>query len=150
MFRFIRIGNTNLVCYNNGTILRFGKQTKKWKVCKGYKNGEGYLHIKIDAKQLSIHRVLAHAFDILNIRSEFKIDHIDRNRINNCIENLRPVTNQQNQFNTNAKGYCWNKLDKKWIASIRIDGTLIYLGRFDKEEEARQAYLDAKQIYHKF
>ena len=51
MFKFIRIGNTNLVCYKNGTILRFHKQTKKWKVCAGYKNTNGYLRIEIDGKR---------------------------------------------------------------------------------------------------
>jgi len=150
MFIFIRIENTNLVCYPNGTILRFDKRSKKWTVCKGSKSKAGYLVINIDRKIYLIHRVLAHAFGILDLHSLLEIDHIDRNPLNNCIENLRPATRQQNNFNTNAKGYCWSEHYNKWIARIVLDKTQIHLGYFDKEEEAHQAYLDAKEIYHKF
>jgi hypothetical protein len=150
MYRFIRIGNTNLVCYENGTILRFLKKTKKWRIIKGTKHTDGYLRMRIDDKKYNMHRVLAHTFNILDLHDELMIDHIDRNRSNNCISNLRPATRQQNMFNQNAKGYTWRKQQKKWEASIKLDGKSIYLGMFDKEKEAHQAYLDAKEIYHKF
>jgi hypothetical protein len=59
------------------------------------------------------------------------------------------VTNQQNHFNeTKAKGYCWHKPAKKWMAYIRLNGKGKNLGYYDTEDEARQAYLDAKKIYH--
>ena len=77
------------------------------------------------------------------------IDHIDGNRSNNRIDNLRDVTNQQNQWNrTTAKGYCWNKELKKFQAYIHINGKIKNLGRFKTEQEARNAYLTAKEIYH--
>jgi hypothetical protein len=95
------------------------------------------------------HRIISYAFGILdNIYSDLVIDHRDRNPSNNCIFNLRAVTPQQNSFNTNAKGYYWNKKDKRWLARIKINGKGIFLGRFDKEEDARKAYLDSKKIYH--
>ena len=50
MFVFCRIENTNLICYRNGTILRFWKQTKKWVICKGVEH-YGYLQMKIDRKR---------------------------------------------------------------------------------------------------
>jgi hypothetical protein len=65
------------------------------------------------------------------------------------LENLRLVNNQQNQFNTTALGYCWNKQMNKWKAQIRLDGKLKHLGYFVNEEDARNAYLNAKLIYHK-
>jgi hypothetical protein len=77
-----------------------------------------------------------------------KIDHIDQNKSNNNISNFRPATQQQNSFNTNAKGYI--KRAKKWQAQIMLDGKKIHLGCFNTKEEAHQAYLDAKEIYHKF
>jgi hypothetical protein len=150
MNRLIWIGETNLDCYEDGKILRFHKQSKKWRVVKGSKNSAGYLHMRIDDKKYKMHRVLAHAFGILDLHSELVIDHIDLNKINNCISNLRPCTQQQNLFNTNAKGYSWYKRDKKWIAQICLNGKKIYLGYYDTEEEAHQAYLDAKEIYHTF
>jgi hypothetical protein len=49
-------------------------------------------------------------------------------------------------FNTNAKGY--TKRKNKWIAQIKLDYKNIYLGSYNTEEEARQAYLLAKEKYH--
>lgn len=77
------------------------------------------------------------------------LDHIDGNKSNNRIDNLRDVTNQQNQFNrTTAKGYCWHKPTNKFIAYIKSNGKKKYLGLFETEQEARNAYLKAKEIYH--
>jgi hypothetical protein len=77
------------------------------------------------------------------------IDHIDGNRSNNKIDNLRDVTNQQNQWNrTTAKGYVWRKFANKFHARIRLNGRQIHLGYFHTEQEARNAYLKAKEIYH--
>ncbi len=76
------------------------------------------------------------------------IDHIDGNRSNNKIDNLREVTNQQNQFNRRGKGYYFNKDKNKYISYITIDKKKIHLGLYETEQEARQVYLDAKQKYH--
>ena len=78
------------------------------------------------------------------------IDHIDGDKINNKIENLRDVTIQENSFNhTRAKGYSWDKVNKKYAAQIKFNYKIIHLGRFATEEEARNAYLEAKKKYHK-
>lgn len=76
-----------------------------------------------------------------------QIDHINGVRDDNRIINLRDVTNQQNQFNRKVKGVT-QRTNGKWRARIGINGKRISLGDFDTEEEARQAYLDAKKIYH--
>lgn len=77
-----------------------------------------------------------------------QIDHIDGNRSNNKISNLREVTHQQNCFNKKTKGYYFNKDKNKYISQIMIDKKKIHLGLYETEQEARQAYLDAKQKYH--
>lgn len=78
---------------------------------------------------------------------DFKIiDHINRNRLDNRISNLRAVSHQQNRFNTKAKGYSFKS--NAWVASIGVNGTDIYLGRFKTKKEAENAYLEAKKIYH--
>ena len=152
MFRFVRIDNTNLICYSNGMILRFHKILKKWTVCTGSKNKDGYLVMRIDGESYYMHRVIAHAFKILDIHSELKIDHRNfdktNDKTNNCVFNLRPATQQQNLFNTNAKGYFWCKRDNKWRAKITLNEKQIYLGSFEKEEDAHQAYIEAKKKYH--
>ena len=77
-----------------------------------------------------------------------QIDHIDRIKLNNHISNLRIVSNQKNSFNKNAKGYYFHKRDKKYIAKIGLNGKQKKLGYYDTEEEAHNAYLEAKKIYH--
>jgi hypothetical protein len=68
-------------------------------------------------------------------------------RDDNKIDNLRAVTHQQNQHNrTTAKGY--TKHGNKFMSQIRLDNKNIYLGLYNTEQEARQAYLDAKEKYH--
>jgi hypothetical protein len=77
------------------------------------------------------------------------IDHKDGDGTNNRIDNLRKsnsLHNQQNQVK--AKGYTWNKNSKKWKAQININGKKIGLGYYDNKEASRQAYLDAKKLYH--
>jgi hypothetical protein len=108
---------------------------------------------KINQKIYSLSRIIYKAhnkdWEIDNSSMNNFIDHINRDSTDNRIENLRVVTNQQNQFNRNVKGYYWNKTKKKWQACIRIDKKKKNLGSFDKKEDAREAYLKAKEIHHK-
>lgn len=84
------------------------------------------------------------------------IDHINRNPIDNRIENLREVTRSQNQQNraqdprntSGARGVTWSKHSKKWRAQIRINRKTIYLGYFDVVEDAARAYAAAAKKYH--
>jgi hypothetical protein len=78
-----------------------------------------------------------------------KIDHINRIRIDNRICNLHSVTNQENCWNTDAKGYFYYKNINKWKAYITLNYKQIHLGYFKTEEEAKIAYKAAKQKYHK-
>jgi hypothetical protein len=98
----------------------------------------------------SFHRLMYYFYnqewDILN--PELVIDHIDRNILNNNIENLRPLTKQENAFNTAAKGCWFDKRAKKWRACIKLNGKNIYLGYYKTEQEAHEKYLEAKKIYH--
>ena len=98
-------------------------------------------------KGKTVHRLVAQAF-LPDFCEELDVDHIDIDKTNNCLSNLRMVTTQQNAFNTKAKGYHWSKTTQKWLAQICKDGKLHHLGYFLKEEDAHQAYLDAKEIYH--
>jgi hypothetical protein len=86
---------------------------------------------------------------LMNAEKGMVVDHIDRNSLNNQRSNLRLVTPQENAFNTNAKGYWWNKRSNKWQAGIRINYKPIHLGYFNTEAEASAAYQEAKLRYHK-
>jgi hypothetical protein len=125
---------------------------KRWEIKKGH-NKDGYLQILIGDKNYLVHRVVYKLYhpkwNIDDISRENRIDHENRNRADNRIINLRNVTEQENQFNRKAtKGYYWNKQRNRWHAQIYLNRKHISLGCFEKEDDARKAYLDAKKIYH--
>jgi len=93
------------------------------------------------------HHIRMHR-EIINTPDGMETDHIDRNGLNNQRSNLRVVTNQQNQFNRNPKGYYFHKPTQKFQAQIWLNGKNIYLGLFETALEAQASYLKAKKIYH--
>jgi hypothetical protein len=122
----------------------------KWKEVANTANKiNGYNWLNIDDKVIKRHRIIASCFLGLNIEDPAQtVDHINRDKLDNRVENLRIVTQQQQTFNRGAKGYCWHKQLNKWQSAIALDGKSIYLGLYVTEDEARQAYLDAKAKYH--
>lgn len=78
------------------------------------------------------------------------IDHINLVRTDNRITNLRSVTEQENNFNTIAKGVSFNKVVNKWCARIMLDKKPIHIGYFCDKNEAEKAYLEFKNSLHKF
>jgi hypothetical protein len=136
--------NTILIYQNSGNC----KKNPKWKetyICIDY---YGYKFIRIYDKKIKIHRIIGYLFLGLDIyNKEQVIDHINGIRNDNRLENLRIVSQQQNMWNMkNIKGYV--KHQNKFRAQIRLNKKCIELGSYKTEEEARQAYLDAKKIYH--
>lgn len=85
-----------------------------------------------------------------------KVDHINRNTLDNRKSNLRFVTQSQNMMNatirkTNRsgfKGVCFVSREKKWLATIWKDGKQTWLGYFKDKEDAAQAYNKAALELH--
>jgi hypothetical protein len=87
------------------------------------------------------------------------IDHINEDPSDNRIANLRLDINRENTQNISSlqcnntsgfRGVYWLKLNKCWVAQIKIKGKQTYIGRFDTVEEAHAAYLCAKREHHPF
>jgi hypothetical protein len=83
------------------------------------------------------------------------IDHINGKRSDNRIANLRAATAATNAENRRSgqKGSASGLLGvarngNNWQAYICVQGKPIYLGTFKTPEEAHQAYVNAKRIYH--
>jgi hypothetical protein len=86
------------------------------------------------------------------------IDHINGDRADNRIANLRDVTRHENQRNmrrpsdnTSGRiGVWWHKRNQKWVAEIRTAGRKKHLGSFARFEEACRARAEAEQAdgYH--
>jgi hypothetical protein len=110
----------------------------------------GYISIALyDNKK--IYQLYGHQFAYYITYGEVvdSIDHINGIKDDNRICNLRSVTHQQNSFNIKkAKGYYWDKLKNKWHSQIQLNGKQIHLGLFNTEDDAHNAYLQAKQKYH--
>lgn len=109
----------------------------------------GYLAVTLcrganDQKTHHVHKLMAEAF-LTPISGRNFVDHVDRDKENNLLENLRITTNSANCHNTNAKGYCFDKQTGRWMAAIKVNYKRQFLGRFDTPEEARAAYVEAKQ-----
>lgn len=102
-------------------------------------------------KMIYMHR------EILRSSVSMKCDHIDGDGLNNQKENLRVCTNQQNLMNrgpqqNNTTGYKGvSKTGARYYASINTNGSNIYLGSYEKPEDAAKAYdKKAKELFGDF
>lgn len=112
----------------------------------GYVNAYGYRVLMLKGKFYLCHR-LAWIYEYGSIQSGMVIDHINGDKLDNRIKNLRMVTEREN-FNNRTKnrngnkfGCYYDKQYKKWRSSIIDGGKKVNLGRFATEEEAHQAYI---------
>jgi hypothetical protein len=87
------------------------------------------------------------------------VDHVDRDRLNNDLSNLREVTSRENRLNSGMprnntsgfRGVCWCKAKQKWFAQIYYEGKKLHLGYFTSKEEAARAYdAAAKELNGEF
>lgn len=117
----------------------------------------GYVTLRIMDRAYLAHRV-AWAMVTGEWPGSLQIDHIDGDRSNNRIANLRLATNAENAQNTGARsrntsgylGVVWFKPKRKWKAEIRAGGRYRHLGYFDDPAEAHAAYVSAKRELHWF
>jgi hypothetical protein len=132
-----------------------------WTQCKGtaksgQKSGhlsqDGYLNSVLYRTSYRTHRLIFlwhHGY----IPKE--IDHIDGNKLNNRIENLRPATRKQNCRNTKLpttnksgiKGVSWVSRLKKWVVQLQVDNKKMYFGLY---KDLDYAVFIANAIRHKY
>lgn len=101
-------------------------------------------------KTVSVHILMGDAFfgvDPLKVT-----DHKDNISTNNTLENLQRVTERVNLSKDRTgtskyTGVSWDKRANKWVSQIYISGKKIYLGRFQTEMLASDAYQKALKTY---
>jgi hypothetical protein len=123
-------------------------------IAGGLHKGIGYHVVRVKNVRHLLHRLIW-IFNNGEIPCLYQIDHINGNKLDNTIENLRLATNSENQMNrpsqsnnkSGAKGVCWHKKYNKWVANIRIDKKQKYLGSFDNVIDAKNAYEQAAKLF---
>ena len=131
-------------------ITRCGKAVKDR--VAGSLNLNGYLAVQLNGVTILNHRVI---FLLCKGYLPEEIDHADRNKTNNRIENLRDATRSQNignqelrRSNTSGyKGVSWHKGKKKWCAKICVHGEQVHLGNFWDVKDAAAAYDRVAKIH---
>ena len=102
----------------------------------------GYLFISVKGKKYKAHH-LAWLWAYGKLPTKI-IDHINQVRNDNRICNLRETTHSINSLNSD-KNFGVYKHHNKFRARVKIGDKQVHLGLFKSEEEARNAYLSAKE-----
>jgi hypothetical protein len=144
-----------LFYYKDGVLFR-KKSLSKGKADKpiGWKENNGYWATNVYGVRYRVHRLVwqFHYGDCPAI-----LDHIDGNKDNNAIENLRLATKSQNNANRGAvrtnklglKGVCLD--GKKYKSSIKVNGRSQHIGYYDNPLDAHIAYCQkAKELHGEF
>ena len=143
-------------CPDTGAFTRISSP-RKWRIgiIKNCANdGIGYFTINLLGKRYKAHRLAW-----LYIHGSFPVsdtDHINGNRIDNRLCNLREASRTENQQNrgeqinntSGFKGVSFHKQTGKWRAQISIAGKVKHLGRYLTPESASEAYHAAAKTIH--
>lgn len=142
--------------YNAETGELFSRKTNKR---VGYENSRGYRLVSVGFRKFYEHR-LVWKMVIGSVPKHLHIDHINRNKKDNRLSNLRLVTHKENAINRDYNnGWSHNTSGKtgvhkhcqngkcKWWARITVDGVRHNLGIYDDYQEAVDKRIKAEQKY---
>lgn len=141
--------------FESGLLYRKTRQSNNMAgTMAGSLNKQGYMRVGIDGRQEYVHRVLWAMY--YGIPSNKTIDHIDTNRSNNKITNLREATQSQQCHNMNTpkhntsgvKGVSFCKLTGKYRAELKVNKIRVFDKKFNTIEEAREALVEARKEFH--
>lgn len=129
---------------------RWGAHSLKGKLMHQVNSGRGYkatnLCLQGKEVQFGIHKLVAMAFlgHVPN-GHVIEINHIDKNPLNNRLDNLEVLTQEEHKAKDVDKtskyyGVYWKKSHNRWCAQIRVDRKQIHIGHFKNEIDAHNAY----------
>lgn len=123
----------------------------KWSVCWNKAQGSFYCFGNVRKENGKSTSIVIHRW-ITQSKTGFVVDHINHDTLNNTDENLRVCSYSENQQNrqgaaksnktSGIRGVDW--VNNRWRAALRCEGKYIYVGRFDKLEDAEIAVKEAR------
>lgn len=112
----------------------------------GTRRRDGYIRIRIQGREFAAHRLAW--FMVHGEWPHPEVDHRNRDKTDNRLDNLRVVTSSGNKLNRDdailagyGKGYSFHAKSGKWQAQCRWDRRMVYLGLHETEEQAREAVM---------
>ncbi len=145
----------SLFNYQDGKLIRRITRSPNAKKgdCVGSLNGRGYLHVNIDGKFHYVHRLI---FLYHNGYTPEVLDHIDGDKTNNNINNLRECSNMENSHNSKTpshnksgiKGVCWATRERKWMAYVKLNKKCSYFGLHSDIRDAEKAAIKGRMELH--
>jgi hypothetical protein len=136
--------------------LLYNKITRNSRALKGNLAGRVsgfYRYISVNSQQYLLHRI---AYYMVHGTCPEIIDHINNDKFDNRVENLRPATTSQNACNrklsklntSGVKGLSWAKTQNKWFACIKINNKNKNLGYFETKELGAEFLHLAREMLH--
>lgn len=155
---FKQIANRPLYLINKDGVVISSKGSAV-KILTQTKQKTGYLAVRLDGQNLLVQKLLYEAY-IGVVPDGFCLDHIDGNRNNNSLSNLRICSKEQNNQNRSKnqtrvdaipfKGV-YKTPEGRYESKLKSKGVRHYMGRFDSMEEAAIAYNErALQVFGDF
>lgn len=131
--------------YKDGELFWKKRITRKPVGTKaGFTEKDGYVRVRFMGRKIYAHRLIW-IFHYGNCPD--LLDHIDRNKSNNRVENLRPATKSRNALNSKLPTTCSNTgvrgvhaVGSRFAARVIVDGERRYLGLHDTIDSAKRAY----------
>jgi len=141
---------TYLLSYDCATGLFTREVTTGTTAIKGMTVGsahnQGYISVSINRNKYLLHRL---AWFYVHKEWPEVIDHINGDKKDNRIANLRSVTQYENTLNRKKykgfQGVHWCSQQGRYKAKIKIDKKTVYIGSFKCPKEAEKAYLEKKR-----
>lgn len=123
-----------------------GTSNRKVGQIAGRTRADGYLEVRINGRLILVHRLIW-----LIVHGQWpplEIDHINGNKGDNRIANLRLADRKTNMQNQRRHSLGVSRVRNKFRARITVNGHRVQIGMYNTEEEARVAYLSAKRKLH--
>jgi len=119
----------------------------------GHLSLSGYIDIGFNNKLIRAHRLI---FAMHHGFYPKQVDHINGNRSDNRIENLRAADFQTNAFNSGCKGAAsgvknvyWRESRKHWFVKLCLRDRQVGFGSFKDLELAELVAIEARNLHHK-